>query len=357
MLLELLLWADAYVTHTNTGLLPTLLEDSSPTVQPVNDEVQSHQQHGRVPEDADNGYDWQYGSNSNSTDLERHESFYCCVQAMCYVVCFHGTSILFRHKDDPVLRRRWERVLSASIVPLRYCLQSVREEFLRAAYRSDLLTEACWELMPHDLLTSGLSTSQGIQHNIPLRIGGGINPLDSFFPFDPCLLQRVHATIADDYRCWNGVPGLDVGNGYVDMPVAGVGTGASASIWDESYSYAIADLDSATEDTGTTSDFDSVMSLSTSFSSAAFSVSSDAYAKDTSQSVGSSYGAEYAGVTGVTPTESFVSSGSEAGSWEGSKDKVNMNITPVQTVQLQGNKLAMPIRRPRQFSISSVGSW
>lgn len=37
------------------------------------------------------------------------------------------------------------------------------------------------------------------------------NPLDSFFPFDPCLLKLAHGMVASYYRSWDGVPGLDRG--------------------------------------------------------------------------------------------------------------------------------------------------
>ncbi len=34
------------------------------------------------------------------------------------------------------------------------------------------------------------------------------NPLDSFFPFDPCLLRMLHHSISGYYREFTGVPGL-----------------------------------------------------------------------------------------------------------------------------------------------------
>jgi hypothetical protein len=37
----------------------------------------------------------------------------------------------------------------------------------------------------------------------------GIVQLDCFFPFDPCLLYKVHDKIQSCYRVWEGVPGLD----------------------------------------------------------------------------------------------------------------------------------------------------
>lgn len=40
-------------------------------------------------------------------------------------------------------------------------------------------------------------------------MGAGFNPLDSFFPYDPCLLRMLHQPIERYYRVWRGVPGLD----------------------------------------------------------------------------------------------------------------------------------------------------
>lgn len=37
----------------------------------------------------------------------------------------------------------------------------------------------------------------------------GLNPLDSFFPFDPCLLSQVHELVREGYVSWEGIRGLD----------------------------------------------------------------------------------------------------------------------------------------------------
>ena len=44
--------------------------------------------------------------------------------------------------------------------------------------------------------------------------GAKANPLDSFFPFDPCLLRAMHDVIGSRYRSWQGVPGLDYDYDY-----------------------------------------------------------------------------------------------------------------------------------------------
>lgn len=37
----------------------------------------------------------------------------------------------------------------------------------------------------------------------------GLNPLDSFFPFDPCLLSQLHDYVLGGYVTWEGIRGLD----------------------------------------------------------------------------------------------------------------------------------------------------
>ena len=47
-----------------------------------------------------------------------------------------------------------------------------------------------------------------------VKMGTGSNPLESFFPFDPCLLELVHQYVGPHYRRWMGVPGIDVDAKY-----------------------------------------------------------------------------------------------------------------------------------------------
>lgn len=166
------------------------------------------------------------GGCLRQTDLQKHETFYCCVQAAAYVACFHGTALLQdvnQRKDS--LRRLWERVLSCSHAPLKYCLQSVRDEFLRLAVAVRFLKAPCLDAVT--AMCSGgtgggaglgsLAASTSTAGTSPSTKSSAVNPanpnpLDSFFPFDPCLLQRITDRYVQDrvvYRTWEGIPGLD----------------------------------------------------------------------------------------------------------------------------------------------------
>ena len=54
-----------------------------------------------------------------------------------------------------------------------------------------------------------IARSRGLSADLDSGVSANVfNPLDSFFPFDPCLLKMAHSMIAGDYRSWDGVPGL-----------------------------------------------------------------------------------------------------------------------------------------------------
>jgi len=215
--------------------------------------------------------------------LSRHETFFCCMQAASYVLCFYGTELALSIKEDEARRLHWERAMTSELNPLKYCLESVRGEFLRLAQRVDLFSSECWGRLPsateyhssdegdaeeedntlrsrsESMIGAAVtSDSAGAGHynsiiaavvtipiesavrtsdtkqtasrsklavtvrskigspgtHIPAKVpvmGTGNNPLESFFPFDPCLLQKMHACIDSSYRNWRGVPGLDPG--------------------------------------------------------------------------------------------------------------------------------------------------
>jgi hypothetical protein len=190
--------------------------------------------------------------------VSRHELFYSVVQAASYTLCFYGVSMACRLRDDEAVRRCWETVVCCKYDPLRYCLKSVRVEFIRLAAAVGLFSAPCWDAIPVDLLYSEvLQQQQQLQERTAktarasdsvtmttfttneassyqsahivqttrvttvvqsqgMVVGSGAhkevisaNTLDSFFPFDPCLLCKLHHTIQKAYRVWDGVPGLD----------------------------------------------------------------------------------------------------------------------------------------------------
>ncbi|VVA93124.1 unnamed protein product [Arabis nemorensis] len=107
---------------------------------------------------------------------EAHQVFYSGCQAILYVLCFQMRSILdvprFQSDLAPL-----ESILTHKLNPLMVCLPSVVAEFLKQAKAGGLFIVS--EAFIFDgLLESELS-----------RAFGGFERLDTFFPFDPCLLK------------------------------------------------------------------------------------------------------------------------------------------------------------------------
>lgn len=125
---------------------------------------------------------------TDNDTLIKHETFFCCVQSMCYAICFLGISMAQIMSSETTEKRNWELVLNSEFHPLRYCIPTVRTEFLRIAAAGGLLSSA----FGAGRASSNLSSSSSCSHN----------PLDTFFPFDPCLLLQVHEHIKEGYRVW-----------------------------------------------------------------------------------------------------------------------------------------------------------
>lgn len=185
--------------------------------------------------------------------VSRHELFYSVVQSVCYTLCFHGVDLAEKQRDLEAVRLHWETIVSSKYDPLRYCLKSVRIEFVRLAAAVGLFSARCWSMISTDLLYTDIllqqqqlvekvrtsdnvtlttfTTNEATSHhtgNTQARnqvqsqgiiVANGsqrevysANTLDSFFPFDPCLLCKLHQTVQKAYRAWDGVPGLDDGD-------------------------------------------------------------------------------------------------------------------------------------------------
>jgi hypothetical protein len=198
----------------------------------------------------------------------RHVTFFAVVQAACYILCFYGVDLAALQKSDESLRRAWCLVLGSDLDPLRYCIKSVKWEFVKLATWTGLVDEQCLQGLLAFALRRSRSGSANSRHSSvdieqcvadevsPIHSGSSLplqkrarsgsmvsdashlgrekerererwtmrresadfnclvgadnfNPLYSFFPFDPCLLKMVHGEVAPGYRSWDGVPGMD----------------------------------------------------------------------------------------------------------------------------------------------------
>ncbi|KAH9710482.1 RNA polymerase I specific transcription initiation factor RRN3 protein [Citrus sinensis] len=115
-------------------------------------------------------------------------------QAIMYVLCFRMRSIM----DIPRLKSRLllmplETVLKHDLNPLKVCLPSVVSEFLQQSKAAHLFTVS-ESFIFSDMLESELS-----------RAFGGLERLDMFFPFDPCLLKKSDSFIRPKFIYWSMV--------------------------------------------------------------------------------------------------------------------------------------------------------
>lgn len=173
-----------------------------------------------------------------------HSLFYTVCQAAFYIMCFRGAeSIRYyrsamkyheRHQQqllndddvssyaDPehvdISADRWASICGHPLQPLRFCLESVRGEFLHVAHVFGLLPPELLERLNVDdsKMSSGTKKRKPIaittaatlaKRRMKGGVGGmghGTNPLDSFFPYDPYLLSHSHQFVEPFYKNWEG---------------------------------------------------------------------------------------------------------------------------------------------------------
>jgi len=179
--------------------------------------------------------------------VEKHSLFYTVCQAAFYIMCFRGADcirlcrneFMMQQRDDEeiaegdesshvdnfehidISTNRWTRLCSHHLQPLRYCLESVRGEFLFLSDTFDLVEDGVLaKLIAEDRQmasgflkpvskrnTSLIQTPATLEKKRRNGVGGlgiGKNPLDSFFPFDPYLLFRSYTFVEPYYRQWEG---------------------------------------------------------------------------------------------------------------------------------------------------------
>ncbi|KAL3779367.1 hypothetical protein HJC23_005227 [Cyclotella cryptica] len=189
-------------------------------------------------------------SSGTQRPREIHALFYTACQAAFYMMCFRGAEALhyyheaWLHRDEddsPYAQpesvdlgpKRWKLICNHPLQPLKYCLESVRVEFLHVAEDLDLFLEDSLEdakqfldhlwcvndegnsnlrvnkiktVSPSRKRSSIISTAATQEKK---RLDGGVgglgkgsNPLDSYFPFDPYLLKVSYRHIHPYYRNW-----------------------------------------------------------------------------------------------------------------------------------------------------------
>lgn len=178
-----------------------------------------------------------------------HSLFYTVCQSTFYIMCFRGAEALAFYRSAvesqstellrcvDLSRDRWTHLCSHPTQPLRFCLESVRVEFLTLSRAQNLMDAITCDALDRTAAThSATSQLSSSAHATPASVGrrrrrpvsaiktaatlekerqaGGVgglgkgkNPLDSFFPFDPYLLRRSHTFVEPFYIHWCGVAG------------------------------------------------------------------------------------------------------------------------------------------------------
>jgi RNA polymerase I-specific transcription initiation factor RRN3 len=165
-----------------------------------------------------------------------HSLFYTVCQSAFYIMCFRGVEALSYFKESigsaqdedfflqhvDISRERWSKICGHRTQPLRFCLESVRVEFLALAGSHALLDgKVMQSLQSQQELSMMPGRSRKVANVIRTtamlekeRLSGGVgglgrgqNPLDSFFPFDPYLLSKSYSYVEPLYIHWCGVAG------------------------------------------------------------------------------------------------------------------------------------------------------
>ncbi|MCL7031544.1 hypothetical protein MKW94_007678 [Papaver nudicaule] len=125
---------------------------------------------------------------------EAHKLFYSGCQAIMYVLCYR----MWEMFDNPDLKSQifgfpLQFIFRHPLDPLKVCLPSIVEEFLKPAKAASLITTS-ENFLFKNLLESDLSMAFG-----------GVERLDMFFPFDPYLLRKGHRFIEPIFLRWSDV--------------------------------------------------------------------------------------------------------------------------------------------------------
>ncbi|XP_068100881.1 RNA polymerase I-specific transcription initiation factor RRN3 [Hyperolius riggenbachi] len=133
-------------------------------------------------------------------DITFHGPFYAACQAVFYTLIFRHRQLLegnLRKGLSYLQALNFERIVMCQLNPLKICLPSVVNFFAAITRKYQLVF--CYTIM-----------ERNNRQMIPIirsSVGGDslqscVNPLDSFFPFDPCVLKRCKKLIDPLYQSW-----------------------------------------------------------------------------------------------------------------------------------------------------------
>uniref|UniRef100_G1P085 RRN3 homolog, RNA polymerase I transcription factor n=1 Tax=Myotis lucifugus TaxID=59463 RepID=G1P085_MYOLU len=138
-------------------------------------------------------------------DVALHGPFYSACQAVFYTCVFRHKQLLSGNLKEVkglmyLQSLNFERIVMSQLNPLKICLPSVVNFF--AAITSKYQLVFCYTIIERNnrqMLPVIRSTAGGDS------VQTCTNPLDTFFPFDPCVLKRSKKFIDPIYQIWEDV--------------------------------------------------------------------------------------------------------------------------------------------------------
>lgn len=133
-------------------------------------------------------------------DVALHGPFYSACQAVFYTFVFRHKQLLSGNLKEGLRYLQslnFERIVMSQLNPLKICLPSVVNFF--AAITSKYQLVFCYTIIERNnrqMLPVIRSTAGGDS------VQTCTNPLDTFFPFDPCVLKRSKKFIEPVYQIW-----------------------------------------------------------------------------------------------------------------------------------------------------------
>ncbi|XP_047636408.1 RNA polymerase I-specific transcription initiation factor RRN3 isoform X2 [Phacochoerus africanus] len=133
-------------------------------------------------------------------DVALHGPFYSACQAVFYTFVFRHRQLLSGNLKEGLRYLQslnFERIVMSQLNPLKICLPSVVNFF--AAITSKYQLVFCYTLIERNnrqMLPVIRNTAGGDS------VQTCTNPLDTFFPFDPCVLKRSKKFIDPVYQVW-----------------------------------------------------------------------------------------------------------------------------------------------------------
>nr|XP_002740429.1 PREDICTED: RNA polymerase I-specific transcription initiation factor RRN3-like [Saccoglossus kowalevskii] len=143
--------------------------------------------------------DRQEGSSRSYPDVNLHGPFYSVCQAAFYIFVFRHKQLLETNKGLNYVRSlNFDRIVTCRLNPLKVCLPTVVNMFATITRMHQIVY--CYTVIERNNRTLLPVVTQSHNTNVLTNV----NPLDSYFPFDPYLLSRSKKYIKPIYQEWEG---------------------------------------------------------------------------------------------------------------------------------------------------------